>query len=459
MSFVSFFNKSDKNKYNDNKNDSNKDLDKDDKDDRDESYDKHKNKYEKDYKEHNRNYDKNDRYNNRENKDDDKNYDRDNNRDYDRDDKDYDRDDKDYDRDYDRDDYRNSRDDRDDDRDDRNNNREYEDYDPRKDQSIKNIDKFFYKKNIQILKIFKMENRCIFMLVLLSDLGKCILIYIDPSKYKIECQNNNSIVGRENVYDISLYRINYKHVYELCDCYPELMKQTHDHRVNIENEKNKIYLTHFEQICIQLNNFKKIVKSSKSKLGIVTEFSISFINNDNEVELFNIVSTNPSKFCRMKTYLVYDLNTFMNNIDTINFEIERLVPSFTDELNKDNKDLRKCIESNSTLNNINDIKNILEELENKKKNLKSDSKKLEEMFKIAKRNLSQAKNKRENAQQRFNIEKINNTKQETMYLMMDIDDEYNNLLSHSLNTMHLIDKQCKNINEYIKFIKNYCQFK
>ena len=452
MSFVSFFNKSDKNKYNDNKNDSNKDLDKDDKDDRDESYDKHKNKYEKDYKEHNRNYDKNDRYNNRENKDDDKNYDRDNNRDYDRDDKDYDRD-------YDRDDYRNSRDDRDDDRDDRNNNREYEDYDPRKDQSIKNIDKFFYKKNIQILKIFKMENRCIFMLVLLSDLGKCILIYIDPSKYKIECQNNNSIVGRENVYDISLYRINYKHVYELCDCYPELMKQTHDHRVNIENEKNKIYLTHFEQICIQLNNFKKIVKSSKSKLGIVTEFSISFINNDNEVELFNIVSTNPSKFCRMKTYLVYDLNTFMNNIDTINFEIERLVPSFTDELNKDNKDLRKCIESNSTLNNINDIKNILEELENKKKNLKSDSKKLEEMFKIAKRNLSQAKNKRENAQQRFNIEKINNTKQETMYLMMDIDDEYNNLLSHSLNTMHLIDKQCKNINEYIKFIKNYCQFK
>ena len=304
-----------------------------------------------------------------------------------------------------------------------------------------------------------MENRCIFMLVLLSDLGKCILIYIDPSKYKIECQSNNSIVGRENVYDISLYRINYKHVYELCDCYPELMKQTHDHRVNIENEKNKIYLTHFEQICIQLNNFKKIVKSSKSKLGIVTEFSISFINNDNEVELFNIISTNPSKFCRMKTYLVYDLNTFMNNIDTINFEIERLVPSFTDELNKDNKDLRKNIESNSTLNNINDIKNILEELENKKKNLKNDSKKLEDIFKIAKRNLSQAKNKRENAQQRFNIEKINNTKQETMYLMMDINDEYNNLLSHSLNTMHLIDKQCKNINEYIKFIKNYCQFK
>ena len=439
MSFVSFFNKSDKNKYNENKNDSNKDLvDKDDKDKNYDRYIKDNNKYnEKDY-------DRND-------KDYEKDYDRDD-KDNDRDDKDNDRDDDRDDKDYDRDDYRNSRDDR-------NKNREYEDYDPRKEQSIKNIDKFFYKKNIQILKIFKMENRCIFMLVLLSDLGKCILIYIDPSKYTIECQSNNSIVGRENVYDISLYRINYKHVYELCDCYPELMKQTHDHRINIENEKNKIYLTHFEQICIQLNNFKKIVKSSKSKLGIVTEFSISFINNDNEVELFNITSTNPSKFCRMKTYLVYDLNTFMNNIDTINFEIERLIPSFTDELNKDNKDLRKNIENNSTLNNINDIKNILEELENKKKNLKNDSKKLEEMFKVAKRNLSQAKNKRENAQQRFNVEKINDTKQETMYLMMDIDDEYNNLLSHSLNTMHLIDKQCKNINEYIKFIKNYCQFK
>jgi len=445
MSFVSFFNKSDKNKYNDNKNDYNKDLDKD-RDDKD--YDR----YNKD----------NNKYNDKDNDKDNKDYDKDD-KDYDRDDKDYDRDNDRYyerdDKDYDRNDYRDNRDDRDYDRNDRNKNREYEDYDPRKDQSIKNIDKFFYKKNIQILKIFKMENRCIFMLVLLSDLGKCILIYIDPSKYTIECQNNNSIVGRENVYDISLYRINYKHVYELCDCYPELMKQTHDHRVNIENEKNKIYLTHFEQICIQLNNFKKIVKSSKSKLGIVTEFSISFINNDNEVELFNIVSTNPSKFCRMKTYLVYDLNTFMNNIDTINFEIERLVPSFTDELNKDNKDLRKSIENNSTLNNINDIKNILEELENKKKNLKNDSKKLEEMFKVTKRNLSQAKNKRENAQQRFNVEKINNTKQETMYLMMDIDDEYNNLLSHSLNTMHLIDKQCRNINEYIKFIKNYCQFK
>ena len=435
MSFVSFFNKSDKNKYNDNKNDSNKDLDKD-RDDKDKDYDR----YSKD----------NNKYN-------EKDYDR-NDKDYDRDNKEHDRDDDRDDKDYDRDDYRNSRDNRDYDRDDYK-NREYEEYDSRRDQSIKNIDKFFYKKNIQILKIFKMENRCIFMLILLSDLGKCILIYIDPSKYTIECQSNNSIVGRENVYDISLYRINYKHVYELCDCYPELMKQTHDNRVNIENEKHKIYLTHFEQICIQLNNFKKIVKSSKSKLGIVTEFSISFINNDNEVELFNIISTNPSKFCRMKTYLVYDLNTFMNNIDTINFEIERLVPSFTDELNKDNKDLRKGIENNSTLNNINDIKNILEELENKKKNLKNDSKKLEEMFKVAKRNLSQAKNKRENTQQRFNVEKINDTKQETMYLMMDINDEYNNLLSHSLNTMHLIDKQCRNINEYIKFIKNYCQFK
>ena len=303
-----------------------------------------------------------------------------------------------------------------------------------------------------------MRNRCIMLLILMKELGKCILIYVDPSKYQIECQANNSIVGRENVHDIELFRIDHKHIYEVCDCYPELMKLTKEHRIDIENEKNKVYLNHFEQICIQLNNFKKIVKSSNSKLGMITEYSISFINNDNDVELFTISDTSPNKFSKMKTYLVYDLSTFMNKIEEIEFEIERLVPSFIDELNKDNKELKKQIESKSVLNNINSIKSLLEKLETKKKALIKDSNTLKEMFKTAKRNLNKAKNKRENVQQRFNVDKFENTKQEIMYFSIDVDDEYNNLLSHSINMMHLIDKQCQTINEHIEFIKKYCEF-
>ena len=80
------------------------------------------------------------------------------------------------------------------------------------------------------------------------------------------------------------------------------------------------------------------------------------------------------------------------------------------------------------------------------------------MFKTAKRNLNKAKNKRENVQQRFNVDKFENTKQEIMYFSIDVDDEYNNLLSHSINMMHLIDKQCQTINEHIEFIKKYCEF-
>ena len=160
----------------------------------------------------------------------------------------------------------------------------------------------------------------------------------------------------------------------------------------------------------------------------------------------------------MKTYLVYDLNVFMNKIDEIEFEIERLVPSFIDELNKDNKELKKQIESKSVLNNINSIKTLLEKLEVKKKGLIKDSEQLKEMFKVSKRNLNKAKNKRENVQQRFTVEKLENTKQEIMYFSIDVDDEYNNLLSHTINMMHLIDKQCQNINEHIEFIKKYCEF-
>ena len=355
-------------------------------------------------------------------------------------------------------DERDDRDERDDEYESSRKNRTNDNYDPRKDQSIKNLDSFLYKKNIQILKIFKMRNRCIMLLILMKELGKCILIYVDPSKYQIECQANNSIVGRENVHDIELFRIDHKHIYEVCDCYPELMKLTKEHRIDIENEKNKVYLNHFEQICIQLNNFKKIVKSSNSKLGMITEYSISFINNDNDVELFTISDTSPNKFSKMKTYLVYDLSTFMNKIEEIEFEIERLVPSFIDELNKDNKELKKQIESKSVLNNINSIKSLLEKLETKKKALIKDSNTLKEMFKTAKRNLNKAKNKRENVQQRFNVDKFENTKQEIMYFSIDVDDEYNNLLSHSINMMHLIDKQCQTINEHIEFIKKYCEF-
>ena len=337
-------------------------------------------------------------------------------------------------------------------------NRDTEEYNPKKDQNIKNLDNFLYKKNIQILKIFKMKNRCILLLVLMKELSKCVLIYVDPSKYQIECQYNNSIVGRENIHDIELFRIDHKHIYEVCDCYPELMKLTQNHRIDIQNEKNKVYLNHFEQICIQLNNFKKIVNSSKSKLGIITEYSISFINNENDVELFKISETSPNKFSKMKTYLLYDLNTFMNNIDEIEFEIERLVPSFIDELTKDNKELRKQIETNSTLNNINSIRTLLDKLEIKKKGLMRDSKQLKEMFKTSKNNLNKVKHKRENVQQRFTVEKFENTKQEIMYFSIDVDDEYNNLLSHTLNLMNLIDKQCQNINEHIEYIKNYCEF-
>ena len=448
MSFVNFFKKSDK------------------KDSISPSYDSEstyeidsKHKYKKEKKDKYRdNFDENndkDDKNDRDDKDD-KN-DRD-----DRDDRD-ERDDKNDKNDRDDRNDRNERDDRED-RDDRDDyesskrNRRDEDYDPRKDQSIKNLDNFLYKKNIQILKIFKMKNRCILLLVLMKELGKCILIYVDPSRYQIECQYNNSIVGRENIHDIELFRIDHKHIYEVCDCYPELMKLTQDHRIDIENEKNKVYLNHFEQICIQLNNFKKIVKSSHSKLGIITEYSISFINNENDVELFTISDTSPNKFSKMKTYLVYDLNNFMNKIDEIEFEIERLVPSFIDELNKDNKELKKQIESKSVLNNINSIKTLLEKLEVKKKGLIKDSEQLREMFKVSKRNLNKAKNKRENVQQRFTVEKLENTKQEIMYFSIDVDDEYNNLLSHTLNMMHLIDKQCQNINEHVEFIKKYCEF-
>jgi hypothetical protein len=284
------------------------------------------------------------------------------------------------------------------------------------------------------------------------------VLYIDPSKYQIECQLNNSIINRENIHDINLFKINHKHIYEVCDCYPELMKLSQEHRVDIENEKNKIWLTHFEQICIQLNNFKKTVKSSKAKLGIITESSISFINDDNEIELFTISDTNPNKFSKMKTYLVYSLNNFMNNINEIDFEIEKLIPSFIDELNKDNKDLRRHIENNSVLNNINSVKLILDKLEIKKKRLMNDSNQIKDILTLAKKNLNKAKTKRENVQQRFTIEKLDNTKQETMYFLIDVEDEYNNILSHTLNIMHLIDKQCFNVNEYIEFIKKYCEF-
>jgi hypothetical protein len=52
-----------------------------------------------------------------------------------------------------------------------------------------------------------------------------------------------------------------------------------------------------------------------------------------------------------------------------------------------------------------------------------------------------------------------NTEQETTFLMMEIEDEHFNLLTHELNIMHLIDKQCNNINDYIQYLKKYCDIK
>ena len=340
--------------------------------------------------------------------------------------------------------------------------RDYDDhdnYDPRNEESLKNLDRFFYKKNFQIIKIFKMKNRCIFILVLNKKIGKCVLVYIDPSKYTIECQSNNSIVGRDNVHDIELYKINHKHIYEVCDCYPELMEQVKEHRIDIESERNKLYLTHFEQICIQLNIFKKIVKATKSKMSIVSGFSVSFINDENQIELFIIRDNLPEKFSKMKTYLSYNLSDFTKDIDSIEFDIKNLYSKFSDELGQDCKELKNKMETKSTIHNINNIKKLLSDLDTKKNHMKNDADRLRKMFQVIRRNKEDIKNKNNNVQNRFKLEKIENTEQETTFFMMEIEDEHFNLLTHELNIMHLIDKQCNNINDYIQYLKKYCNLK
>ena len=340
--------------------------------------------------------------------------------------------------------------------------RDYDDhdnYDPRNEESLKKLDRFFYKKNFQIIKIFKMKNRCIFILVLNKKIGKCVLVYIDPSKYTIECQSNNSIVGRDNVHDIELYKINHKHIYEVCDCYPELMEQVKEHRIDIESERNKLYLTHFEQICIQLNIFKKIVKATKSKMSIVSGFSVSFINDENQIELFIIRDNLPEKFSKMKTYLSYNLSDFTKDIDSIEFDIKNLYSKFSDELGQDCKELKNKMETKSTIHNINNIKKLLSDLDTKKNHMKNDADRLRKMFQVIRRNKEDIKNKNNNVQNRFKLEKIENTEQETTFFMMEIEDEHFNLLTHELNIMHLIDKQCNNINDYIQYLKKYCNLK
>jgi len=335
----------------------------------------------------------------------------------------------------------------------------HDNYDPRNEESLKNLDRFFYKKNFQIIKIFKMKNRCIFILVLNKKIGKCVLVYIDPSKYTIECQSNNSIVGRDNVHDIELYKINHKHIYEVCDCYPELMEQVKEHRIDIESERNKLYLTHFEQICIQLNIFKKIVKATKSKMSIVSGFSVSFINDENQIELFIIRDNLPEKFSKMKTYLSYNLSDFTKDIDSIEFDIKNLYSKFSDELGQDCKELKNKMETKSTIHNINNIKKLLSDLDTKKIHMKNDADRLRKMFQVIRRNKEDIKNKNNNVQNRFKLEKIENTEQETTFFMMEIEDEHFNLLTHELNIMHLIDKQCNNINDYIQYLKKYCNIK
>jgi len=383
---------------------------------------------------------------------------KDNNDDYDKkidDDRENDRDNReDYENDDDIDDYNQYKKERE-----TESNRRNNEYDPRSEESLRNLDRFLYKKNFQIIKIFKMKNRCIFMLVLNKKIGKCVLVYIDPSQYTIECQSNNSIVGRDNVHDIELYKINHKHIYEVCDCYPELMEQVKEHRIDIENERNKLYLTHFEQICIQLNIFKKIVKSTKSKMSIVSGFSVSFINDDNQIELFIIKENLPEKFSKMKTYLSYNLSDFTRGIDSIEFDIKNLYSKFSDELGQDCKELKNKMETNSTIHNINNIKKLLYDLDTKKNHMKNDAERLRKMFQIIRRNKDDVKNKNNNVQNRFKLEKIENTEQETTFLMMEIEDEHFNLLTHELNIMHLIDKQCNNINEYIQYLKKYCNIK
>jgi chromosome segregation ATPase len=214
---------------------------------------------------------------------------------------------------------------------------------------------------------------------------------------------------------------------------------------------------HFDQICVHLNKFKDVVKKSNCKLGILTTSGVGFINNENEIELFTLSGQNPERFSRLKIYLTYDLEDFTSNIDSVPYEVNELYPKFIDELSKEFEITETSLKSNRTLNNLDGIKRLLQKLKEKQEHLHQDSQELTEIFKEIKKRKKEMKAKHDNVQQRFKIEKLEKTEEGATFFKMEVEDEHSNLLAHCLNIMHIINKQCNNINEYLEFIKEYCK--
>jgi hypothetical protein len=260
--------------------------------------------------------------------------------------------------------------------------------------SLNKLENLLATKSIIINKVFIIDNLCVYIEVICTVNGNMFLMYI-PSKYDIKPDNRDDIYKISFIDDIN----NVENVVEEYGDEPdnlEVEKAYHevDIDVKIENKTNiagilednykrpinlkdmKRDKKDLQNITRQLNRLKFCTQSIKYKLGIKYKNYLTCIRKDDSIDCYLI-----KKFTGKSVYklsIIVDLETFYDNIDSINTDINTIQEGVFKVLDKNHISHTRTF--SKLLQEEKDIVKVMNDIYEKKKEYNTHTAKLEKIL-------------------------------------------------------------------------------
>jgi hypothetical protein len=358
--------------------------------------------------------------------------------------------------------------------------------------SLNKLENLLSSKSIIINKVFIIDNLCVYIEAICTINGNIFLLYI-PSKYDIKPDNRDDIYKISFIDDVN----NVDNIveeygeqpdnFEIEKTYNEvdmdlkienksgiagLLEDNYKRPINLKDlKKDKKDL---QNITRQLNRLKFCTQNIKYKIGINYKNYLSCIKKDDSIDCYMVKQYKGKSF--YKLMIIVDLETFYDNMDSINMDISTIQDGIFKILDKNHlshtRTFSKLLQEEKDIvqvmtsiyekkkefnNNIVKLETILENINKSEKSIFQQINETEEKYN--KKDGLHSDIEKSHIIARFNsdLEKVINLKQEIIKIIMEIKSKKEDLFLFTDKFLFdqnvLIDTLFKNINKITQYAK------
>jgi hypothetical protein len=357
--------------------------------------------------------------------------------------------------------------------------------------SLNKLESLLSTKSIIINKVFIIDNLCVYIEVICTSNGNMFLLYI-PSKYQIKPDSRSDIYKISFIDDIDNVddivqdygeepdNLEVEKKYNEVDLDIKIDSKNDIAGILEDNYKRPINLKDLrkdkkdlQNIMRQLSRLKFCTQSIKYKIGIKYKNYLSCIRKDDSIDCYIIKKFTGKNYYKMM--IIVDLETFYNNLDSINNDINTIQEGIFkvldknhfshtrtfDKLLQEEKDVVKTMneiyeKKKEYTSNILKLENILETINQSEKNIFQQINIAQEKY--SKKDGLHSDIEKAHVMEKYNtdLEKVINLKQEIIKTIMEIKLKKEDLFLFTdkflFDNNVLIDTLFKNITKMSKYI-------